>query len=164
MRIQQLSHGILTVNAEHENCVACQKFSLKYFHEQLKICEICEIKDLHKFSAIRETKLSLCFLLYHSLCITGLCIHPFIQCGIQDTGDWWCVHENPHQGGSASLTHKCVHIQGFEGSINKNTQLAISLVSRLSLNCAPIKLTQRIRRVGLLSFIFYWSTGENQTS
>ena len=32
---------------------ACQKFSLKYFHEQFKIREIHEIKDPQKFSAIQ---------------------------------------------------------------------------------------------------------------
>ena len=32
---------------------ACHKFSLKYFHERLKICEICKIKDPCEFSAIQ---------------------------------------------------------------------------------------------------------------
>ena len=32
---------------------ACQKVSLKYFREQLKIREIREIKDPQKFSAIQ---------------------------------------------------------------------------------------------------------------
>ena len=31
------------LQSECESCVACQKFSLKNFHEQLKICEICAI-------------------------------------------------------------------------------------------------------------------------
>ena len=31
----------------------CQKFSLKYFRGQLKIREICKVKDPQKFSAIQ---------------------------------------------------------------------------------------------------------------
>ena len=37
---------------------ACQKFTLKYFRERLKICEIREIKDPRKFSAIRYMLIS----------------------------------------------------------------------------------------------------------
>ena len=36
------------------NCTLCvKKILLKYFHEWLKVCEIREIKDPRKFSAIR---------------------------------------------------------------------------------------------------------------
>ena len=39
---------------------ACQKFSLKYFHERLKIREIREIKDPRKFSAIQYAGMHRC--------------------------------------------------------------------------------------------------------
>ena len=35
---------MLSIDAFAENCVAVQKFSLKYSYEWLKIREICEIK------------------------------------------------------------------------------------------------------------------------
>ena len=41
------------LQSEHENCVTCQKFLLKYFCKQFKICEIHKIKDLWKFSTIQ---------------------------------------------------------------------------------------------------------------
>ena len=47
LEIILLTHCTRTLHA------VCQKYSLKYFREQLKIRKIREIKDLRKFSAIR---------------------------------------------------------------------------------------------------------------
>ena len=49
-RFGSLATGYLSMllRSEHENCVACQKFSLKYFCKRLKIRKICEIKDTQK--------------------------------------------------------------------------------------------------------------------
>ena len=92
------------------------KFSLKYFRERVKICEIREIKDPRKFSAIRychyyehgittlqssnQTWSVTAFMTFPSLCITYLAycqwIHKSIPaCSWPDTGQshiwslWW---------------------------------------------------------------------------
>ena len=54
MQIQLHSPGMLSIDTlAHENYILyVQVFSLKQFRKRLKICEVREIKDPRKFSAI----------------------------------------------------------------------------------------------------------------
>ena len=64
------------LQSDHENCVACQKFSLKYFREQLKIHETSEIK-IHE-NLVVSTSIGSPVHHFFPPMYTGYCFSPLV--------------------------------------------------------------------------------------